>query len=116
MTRRAIQRVPVDWQVQGRSGVAPSRLLAAVRHQPRVAQALPVSFADTTGFTARTGASTQTTGPGRILGLPNGYTRAFPGEVRTLAGRGDGVALAQQTAANLHARPGSAVTIRPAAR
>ncbi|TMM01940.1 MAG: FtsX-like permease family protein [Actinobacteria bacterium] len=114
MTQRAIQRVPVDWQVEGRNGVSAARLLAQVRHQPGVERALPVSFAGASGFSARTGGSTQTTGAGRILGMPRGYAKAFPGEVRTLAGRGDGVALAQQTAANLHARPGSLVTLRPA--
>ena len=34
-----------------------------------------------------TGGSTQRTGPGRVLGLPDGYARAFPGELRTLVGR-----------------------------
>src|SRR5436190_21061849 len=60
MTERAIQRVPVDWQVQGRNGLSRRRLLAAVRRQPGVTRALPVSFADSTGLPASTGASTQT--------------------------------------------------------
>ena len=57
MTQRAIQRVPVDWQVEGRNGVSPADLLAQVRRQPGVRKALPVSFADASGLTARTGAS-----------------------------------------------------------
>jgi putative ABC transport system permease protein len=111
MTQRAIGRVPVDWQVEARNGAAPAAVLAQVRRQPRVTRALPVSFANTTGLSASTGGSAQRTGPGKVLGLPDGYARAFPGELRTLAGRDRGVLLAQQTAANLHARPGDRVTI-----
>ncbi len=111
MTRRAVGRVPVDWQVEGRNGVAPARLLAQVKRQPSVRTALPVSFARTTGLTSSSGGSVQTTGPGRVLGLPDGYTSAFPGQVRTLAGSGSGVLIAQQTAANLHAKPGDSVKI-----
>jgi putative ABC transport system permease protein len=111
MTARAIQRVPVDWQVQATNGTSPARLLSAVRAQPSVVQALPVSFGSTSGLTATTGKTTQTTGPGKVLGLPDGYAKAFPGELRTLSGSGTGVLLAQQTAANLHARPGDRVQI-----
>src|SRR6185312_14892197 len=35
----------------------------------------------------------------------------FPGEVRTLAGRGSGVLIAQQAAANLHVGPGDRVEV-----
>jgi putative ABC transport system permease protein len=76
-----------------------------------VRTALPVGFASTPGLQARAGGSVQRTGPGRVLGLPPGYAAAFPGELRTLAGRGDGVLLAQQTAANLHAVPGDTISI-----
>ena len=55
--------------------------------------------------------STQTTGPGVVLGLPDGYRGVFPDELRDLAGAGSGVLLAQQTAANLHAGPGDTVTV-----
>ena len=41
-----------------------------------------------------------------VLGLPDGYRTAFPGELRTLTGADEGVLLAQQTAANLHVAPG----------
>jgi putative ABC transport system permease protein len=111
MTGRAISRVPVDWQVQATDGANPADVLAKVRAQRGVVRALPVALADTTGFTATAGGSTQQTGPGKVLGLPAGYARAFPGEIRVLAGSGSGVLLAQQTAANLHARPGDRVTI-----
>ena len=79
MTERAIGRVPVDWQVQASNGAEPGGVLAKVRSQPGVTRALPVSFAGTTGFRATAGGSTQTTGPGRVLGLPAGYARRVPG-------------------------------------
>ena len=111
MTARAIAGVPVDWQVQGANGARPSDLLVKVRRQPGVVRALPVSFANTPGLSATAAGSTQQTGPGKVLGLPAGYARAFPGELRVLAGSGTGVLLAQQTAANLHVRPGDSIRI-----
>jgi putative ABC transport system permease protein len=111
MTERAIERVPVDWQVEVQGGANPADVLGAVDKQPGVARALPVSFADTTGLTGTTGGSTQQTGPGKVLGLPDGYEAAFPGEIRPLAGNATGVLLAQQSAANLHAAPGDTITI-----
>ncbi|MBI5104421.1 MAG: ABC transporter permease [Solirubrobacterales bacterium] len=115
MTDRAVARVPVDWQVETQPGARATDVLAKVRAQPGVVRALPVSFADTPGLRASIGGSTQQTGPGKVLGLPDGYARAFPGEIRPLSGAGTGVLLAQQTAANLHARPGDRVQIGLAA-
>ncbi|MDP9346450.1 MAG: ABC transporter permease, partial [Actinomycetota bacterium] len=119
MTTRAIGRVPVDWQVEAQSGANPADVLAKVRRQAGVTQALPVSFANTTGLKATTAGATQQTGPGRVLGLPDGYASTFPGQIRTLAGSGTGVLVAQQTAANLHVKPGDTVSVgvpgRPAA-
>src|SRR5439155_6113048 len=73
--------------------------------------ALPVEFGSASGFQATTGTTTQTTGPGVVLGMPQGYQSSFPAEVRSLAGASEGVLLAQQTAANLHAGPGDTITI-----
>ncbi|HTE62039.1 MAG TPA: ABC transporter permease, partial [Solirubrobacteraceae bacterium] len=103
MTTRAVDRVAVDWQVEAQAGAKPADVLAQVKRFPGVRQALPVALADTSGLAATTGGSTQTTGAGKVLGLPPGYAKAFPAELRVLAGNGDGVLLAQQTAANLHA-------------
>jgi putative ABC transport system permease protein len=113
MTSRAAARVAVDWQVEAQTGANPARVLAKVSRQPGVQRALPVQFARTTGLQATTGGSVQRTGPGVVLGIPPGYATTFPGELRTLAGNanGGGVLLAQQTAANLHARPGDVVRI-----
>ncbi len=86
-------------------------MLATVARQPGVRSALPVAFGQTAGFTTTTGSTTQTTGSGVVLGLPDGYRRAFPDTVRDLTASTGGALLAQQTAANLHAAPGSTVTI-----
>ena len=111
MTRRVVAGVPVDWQIEAQTGADPTALLRAVQTSPAVRRALPVGFAATSGMEATTGTTTQTTGPGLVLGLPDGYRSAFPGELRDLTGAGTGVLLAQQTAANLHAVPGDTVLI-----
>jgi putative ABC transport system permease protein len=111
MTARAAQGVAVDWQVEVQPGADPSGVLAATRRAPGVRAALPVTLAASTGFEASTGGTTQTTGPGVVLGLPPGYRHTFPGQVRTLTGSGTGVLLAQQTAANLHAAVGDTVSV-----
>jgi putative ABC transport system permease protein len=116
MTTRAVGRVPVDWQVQAANGADPAGVLAKVRSQSNVTRALPVGFAGTPGFSARSAGSTQTTGPGRVLGLPARYSQTFPGEIRMLSGDSKGALLAQQTAANLHAKPGDTVSIGRAGR
>ena len=111
MTSRAITQVPVDWQVEGQAGTNPADLLHKTRAQTGVRAALPVSFAQTTGLSATAAGSTQQTGPGRVLGLPDNYANAFPGVIRVLSGTGTGALLYQQTAANLHAKPGDTITI-----
>lgn len=111
MTQRSITRVAVDWQVQAQPGADPSAVLAGVAAQPGVTTALPVGFGPATGFTATTAGTTQTTGPGVVLGLPDGYRTTFPQQIRDLGGAGTGVLVAQQTAANLRVAPGDQVTI-----
>ncbi|MFJ9020289.1 FtsX-like permease family protein [Streptomyces sp. NPDC102259] len=112
MTQRALRSVAVDWQVQVQPGADPNAVLSLVQKTPGTRAALPVGFAHTSGFTARVQGSTQTTGPGVALGLPDGYRARFPDAVRTLSGSSTGVLLAQQTASNLHAAPGDTITIR----
>lgn len=111
MTARAATAVSVDWQVEAQPGADASAVLAATKAAPGVHIALPVKFGVTTGLEATTGGTTQTTGPGLVLGLPDGYRAAFPGEIRDLTGASNGVLLAQQTAANLHAAPGDFIKI-----
>ncbi|MGW6194550.1 ABC transporter permease [Kribbella sp. NPDC055110] len=111
MTDRAIATVAVDWQIEVQPGGDAGAVLAAVRQTEGIGAALPVQFGRTTGFTATVSGSTQTTGPGVVLGIPKDYRASFPGEVRQLTGQSDGVLLAQQTAANLHAAPGDTISI-----
>jgi putative ABC transport system permease protein len=111
MTQRAAQQIPVDWQVEAQQGTRADAVLAKVRTQHGVQLALPVGFAPTSGLQATLGGATQQTGPGKLVGLPDGYPQAFPAQLRVLAGRGTGVLLYQQTAANLHARPGDTVAV-----
>ncbi|MFE2103260.1 ABC transporter permease [Streptomyces sp. NPDC059468] len=109
MTQRAVRSVAVDWQVQVQPGADPGAVMSLVRKAPETRAALPVGFARTTGFSARVQGSTQTTGPGMALGLPDGYRPLFPDAIRTLSGSPSGVLLAQQTASNLHAAPGDTI-------
>ncbi len=111
MTQRAITRVPVDWQVQAEKGADPATLLSAVKAQRGVRDALPFSIADTTALSTSVGGSVQKTGAGVVVGLPPGYAKTFPGQLRTLSGAGSGVLLAQQTAANLRAKPGDTISV-----
>lgn len=111
MTRGAVGAVPVDWQVELASGADAASAERTIAATPGVVAERLVGFADTTGFRATTGGSTQTTGPGKVLGLPPDYAAAFPGELRFLVGARGGVLLAQQTAANLHASVGTAILV-----
>ncbi|MEP6624452.1 MAG: ABC transporter permease, partial [Acidimicrobiia bacterium] len=53
MTRRAVQSVAVDWQVEAQPNADPAAVLRAVA--ARAAAALPVEFAQTPGLQAITG-------------------------------------------------------------
>ena len=111
MTARAVRSVAVDWQVQVQPGADPAAVRNEVAKAAGVTATEPVAVAQTTGFSATTGGSTQTTGPGLVLSLTPTYRHTFPGEIRQLSGSPTGVLLAQQTAANLHVRPGDKVSI-----
>jgi len=114
MTQQAIADVAVDWQVQLASGADPAAAAVELQNNPGYTKLVQVGYFTTPGFQATTGGSAgttvQTTGEGRVLGLGGGYRTAFPAEIRDLVGTGSTL-LAQQTAANLHAVPGSIVTI-----
>ena len=106
MTQRALTAVPVDWQVAVAAGAdvgAVADKLAAIASLRATEK---VGYADAAALTARTGDTTQTTGAGQMLGLRAGYAGKFPGQIRLLLGSAEGVLLAQQTAANLHATVG----------
>src|SRR3954470_3377254 len=111
MTARAVASVSVDWQVEVQPHAQPSTVVDTVQSAPSVKAALPVGFANSTGFVAQTSGSTQTTGPGIVLGIPPSYRAQFPGAIRTLVGADSGVLVPQQAAANLHVAPGDTVQI-----
>ncbi|WP_374968229.1 FtsX-like permease family protein [Terrabacter sp. BE26] len=111
MTARALRSVAVDWQVEVQPGADPAAVRATVARSDGVRAALPVTFARSTGLQATAEGTTQTTGAAVVLGLPDGYRTQFPGEIRQLSGAPNGVLVAQQTASNLHIRPGSHVVV-----
>ncbi len=111
MTARAARSVAVDWQVQLAAGADLPPVVTAVKATPGVAAAETVQFTATSSAQATVAGSTQTTGPGVLVGLPAGYRTAFPAQIRQLTGPATGVQIAQQTASNLHVRPGDSVTV-----
>ncbi len=111
MTRQAIAAVSVDWQIQLAPGASVDAAAAELARSPGYTKLAQVGYADTPGFEATTGDTTQTTGPGQVLGVAPDYRDLFPNEIRLLIGEGH-VLLAQQTAANLHATPGTTVAIK----
>jgi putative ABC transport system permease protein len=116
MTARAASTVPVDWQVQLVPGVDPQTMITEIKKATPTTALESVNYADVTGFRAVTGGTEQTTGQGKVLGLPTDYAATFPGQIRSLVGSPDvsnnGVVIAQQTAANLHVTIGDTVTIQ----
>lgn len=112
MARRAVASVPVDWQVLVASGVDPAMVIDAIGKATPNKALQPVGYADTAGFSAATGGTLQTTGPGKVLGLEADYREHFPGQIQLDLGSWDGVLIAAQTAANLHVAPGDTVTIQ----
>ncbi len=111
MTHQAIADVAVDWQVQLASSANADAAAAELAQSPGYTKLSQVGYADTPGFQATTGGTVQTTGAGNVLGIPADYQTLFPAEIRNLIGTGK-VLLAQQTAANLHATPGTEVSIQ----
>ncbi len=111
MTARAISAIAPDWQVQLVGTVDPEEARAAVADTVPVSSLQQVDYADVKSFTARTGGTVQATGGGKVVGIEGDYAKAFPNQIRLLAGSLDGVVIAQQTAANLHANPGDTIEI-----
>jgi putative ABC transport system permease protein len=111
MTKRSVADVAVDWQVQLAPGANPQAAIDELNRAPGASKLVEAGYFDTPGFEATTGDTVQTTGPGKVLGLGPGYRDAFPAEIRDLVGQGQ-ILLAQQTAANLHAAPGTTISIK----
>ncbi|HKN30337.1 MAG TPA: FtsX-like permease family protein [Roseiarcus sp.] len=113
MTQRAMSAVPVDWQVAVAAGADASALAEKLPASAAIHAIRIVGYADVAALVAKTGDTTQTTGAGQALGLTADYAQTFPGQIRGLLGRTEGVLLAQQTAANLHVTVGDVVTVQP---
>jgi putative ABC transport system permease protein len=111
MTRRAISSVPVDWQVLLSAGADENSFKSAIGDTSSYTALERVGYADVGGFTATTGGTVQTTGPGRVLGISARYRDSFPAEIRQLTGAEQGILVAQQTAANLHVKEGDTVSV-----
>lgn len=112
MTQRAIAAVPVDWQVQLAPHSDPVTAQQTVQAATPITALAQVGYAETPGFAATTGGTTQTTGAGKVVGLDARYRQLFPAQLRSLVGGLDGALVAQQTAANLHVTVGDTVTIQ----
>jgi putative ABC transport system permease protein len=115
MTRQATAGVGVDWQVQLNPGADARSMRAAIERATATTALLPVNYADVVGFEATQGTTTQTTGAGKAVGLPDGYFAAFPSQVRWNIGAHAGALLFSQTAANLHATVGDTIALHPVA-
>jgi putative ABC transport system permease protein len=112
MTQRAMNAVPVDWQIQLARGAQQGTVASALTAAVPGAQSQPIGYADVGGFVATTDSTTQTTGAGQVLGISPNYTTRFPDQIRLLLGAWDGALIYSQTAANLHVVPGDSVTIQ----
>ena len=111
MTRRAIDTVAVDWQVEAQPGADTSTVVAQVAAAPHIVASEVVLFATTSGFESSKDGTTRTTGAGRVLGVSDSYRVSFPAQFRDLTGAANGVLLFQQTAANLGAVPGDTISV-----
>ena len=113
MTARAVRSVAVDWQVEVQPGTDPVDRSGHRARPHRTSKRRCRSDSPIHRIRSPpTGGSTQTTGPAMVLGIPPNYREQFPGAIRTLVGADNGVLLAQQTAANLHAAPGDTIQHR----
>lgn len=115
MARRAIANTPVDWQVLLAPTADAASVAVAARHAAAVADLRSVGYANVQGLSAVTGATTQTTSAGIVVGVEADYGARFGDQIQVLLGSADGVLIASQTAANLHVTVGDTLTVqRPA--
>jgi putative ABC transport system permease protein len=115
MTRRSIETVAVDWQIEVQPTATTSDVVDGVSGDRHIVTAETVDFAQTTGFTSSVDGTTHTTGSGQVIGITSTYRTSFPAQFRDLAGSsaasGEGVLLFQQTAANLAVAVGDTISV-----
>jgi putative ABC transport system permease protein len=112
MTARTISGLPIDWQILLNSRADERTVRMAVHDTDPEAEMETIEYADVPGLVAKTGETVQTTGEAAVLGIDPTYRKTFPSEIAPMAGAGEGVLIAQQTAANLHVSIGDRVTIQ----
>ncbi len=112
MTQRAIAGVPVDWQVELQPRADAGEIIKALAASAPYTDLQTVGYAGSAGFLAVTGQTEQATGPGKVLGLPDGYGTAFPRQIELLLGTAEGPLITQQTAANLQVGVGGEMTVK----
>jgi putative ABC transport system permease protein len=112
LTRRALEGLLVDWQIELSAGADEGAIAAAARKAATLAKLETVGYAEVAAFEAETGGTVQTTGTGKVVGIGPNYFASLPGQLRSMLGGTAGVMLAQQTAANLHASIGDRFTIQ----
>ncbi len=112
MTPRAITSIPVDWQILLSPNTDSNLVIGTIKKSTPYKAIEKVGYAESTGFTANTNNTIQTTGSGKVLGISPQYRLNFPTQIRLLIGSLDGVLVAQQTAANLQITIGSPVLIQ----
>lgn len=111
MARRAIINVPIDWQVLLSQKADEIAVTAAIHQSDAAALVSSVGYADSMGLSAVVAGSTQSTGPGKVLGMAPDYAARFPSQIAVMLGTLDGVLIASQTATNLHVAPGNMVSL-----
>ncbi|MFL0198506.1 FtsX-like permease family protein [Clostridium sp. WILCCON 0269] len=111
MSIRAVRDNPTDWQIDLVPGADIQKVQEAVGNTTKYTALEQVGYADVKGFKANTEGSVQTTGAGKVLGISDAFINKFPGQMRKLVGSNKGILVAQQTAANLHVKPGDTVSI-----
>lgn len=112
MTQRALATLTTDLQIQLNSGVDPRQASKTVSDAQPVRSVAEVGYGNVAAFEFQADGTTQTTGTGKVVGLPAGFFKDRGNDVRVLSGDMSGAVLLQQTAANLHAKPGDTVTLR----
>lgn len=112
MAHRAVANLPVDWQVLLAPNADAASVSAILQKAAAPAVMRSVAYADTAGLSALTGSTTQSTGPGQVLGLDADYAARLGDQIRLVLGSADGVLIATQTAANLHVTVGDTVSVQ----
>lgn len=112
MTARAVATVSPDWQLQMAEGSDADSLVETLKANRNVMDMSVVGYANLRGLTSFSGETEQTTGQAVAVGIETGYLAKFPEQFRILQGATTGIMLAQQTAANLHARLGDAISLQ----